>query len=157
MENNFSKATLRVYKDICAFFDSVGYEYTTDSESLRVFCVVSGDDLDIDLKISVGSPDGFISVYSPMPYTVAKDKRALIAEAVSIVNFSTINGSFDFDLEGNLGFRITQCYFDSILDESVYDYLINLSVEMIDRFNDKFLLMSLGKYSIEDLKGFIKP
>ncbi len=85
-----------------------------------------------------------------MPFKVPEDKISEMAIAVAVANNGLRDGSFDFDVsDGKILFRMTACYIDSILGKELYRMMLIVSSNTIDRYNDKFLMLSKGIVSLE--------
>lgn len=148
-EVNLTKAK-QVYQDFCAMMDNAGWNYQKEEEKLTIKAGARGDDLPMDLIIKVDAERQVVRVISFLPYTIAEDKRLDVAVAVSVVNNSLVSGYLDFDIaEGNLVFRMTNSYRDSLLGREVYKFLLYAACHAIDDFNDQFLMLSKGIISLE--------
>ena len=58
--------------------------------------------------------------------------------------------------DGYCGFKLVVVFMDSLISESVCKYLINMSCQMVDKFNDKLLAVAEGKMSIAEFESFAK-
>jgi hypothetical protein len=60
------------------------------------------------------------------------------------------DGSFDYDInDGEIRFRLTSSYRESILSKELFVYMIGVSIGTIDQYNDKFFMLSKGVMSIQ--------
>lgn len=134
-----------IFEKICSVLDARNWHYKVFKEKLTISCGARGDDLPMDIFIIVNPKARVVSVYSPMPYRVSEDNRVDIALAVCAANFRLIQGVFEFDLvEGNISYKLTASYRDNEFSESYLDYLLRLSVNVIDDYNEKFLMIEKG-------------
>jgi hypothetical protein len=150
MEEREMKQAMAVYETICHTLESRDWKFTREEEKLVIRCGARGEDLPMDLVIIVNPKAQVVSLFSPMPYRVKEDKRVETALAICEANNGLINGSFDFDLSnGAIHFRIVTAYRESILSEELFDYMIMISANTVDVYNDKFLMISNGMLSFE--------
>jgi hypothetical protein len=105
----------------------------------------------MELYISIDSGRDLITLYSKMPFVVAEDKRTDLALAVCKVNDSLANGSFDYNLfKGRIVFRMNSSYRESLIGKGLCKYMLYVSCQTIDEYNDKFFMISKGLLKIED-------
>ncbi len=150
MEEREMKQALSVYETICHTLETRGWNYTREEENLVIRCGARGEDLPMDIVIIVNPKSQVVSLFSPMPYKVKEDKRVEAALAVCVANNGLINGSFDYDIaDGSITFRIVTSYRESILGEELFNYMILISANTVDVYNDKFLMISNGMLSFE--------
>ncbi len=144
----------QVYQAFCTMMDREEWNYTKREEDLIIDTGARGEDLPMDLKIRVDAERELVQVFSRLPYAIPQDKRLEIAVAVSIINNQLVHGCVDFDrASGNLFFRMTNSYRDSLISDEVYKYLLYCACQTIDSFNDKLLMLSKG---IIDIEKFIE-
>lgn len=154
---SFSAQSLSVYRAICSHFDGRNWTYNAQEDELKIALTVRGDDLPIDLNIRILDDRKLVLLLSHLPFIIPEDKRVEVAIAVSIVNDLFVDGSFDFDFtDGHMFFRMTTSFMESAISDEVIRYIINVSAGMIDKFNDKFLMMSKGMLSLEQFMDSIK-
>lgn len=144
------KLAQNVYSNICSMFEDMNFNHERDDENLVIRSTVHGDDIPMDIVIIVNQDSQTVSFFSPMPFKVPDDKISEMAIAIAIANNGLRNGSFDFDIsDGKILFRMTACYIDSILGKELYRMMLIVSSNTIDRYNDKFLMLSKGMISLE--------
>ena len=144
------KLAQNVYSNICSMFEDMNFNHERDDENLVIRSTVHGDDIPMDIVIIVNQDSQTVSFFSPMRFKVPDDKISEMAIAIAIANNGLRNGSFDFDIsDGKILFRMTACYIDSILGKELYRMMLIISSNTIDRYNDKFLMLSKGMISLE--------
>ena len=144
------KLAQNVYSNICSMFEDMNFNHERDDEKLVIRSTVHGDDIPMDMVIIVNPDAQSVSFFSPMPFKVPDDKISEMAIAIAIANNGLRNGSFDFDIsDGKIIFRMTACYIDSIFGKELYRMMLIVSSNTIDRYNDKFLMLSKGMISLE--------
>ncbi len=153
MAEDMEKAK-QVYQKLIAMLDARDWHYERDDEKMAVKAGIKGDDLPIHFTMSVRPDMEIVQIMSWMPFEVPEDKRVDIAIAVCVANYTLAQGCFDFSIEnGNLLFRMTTNYMKSELSDDLLEHIIFLSAATVDRFNDKFFMVTKGMLSIDD---FIK-
>lgn len=143
--------SLKAFRTLCSMLDNNGWRYKKNEDDLNISCGAQGDDLPMDIFITIDDRRELVSLLSRMPFVIEEDKRMETAVAVSIVNNRLVDGSFDYNIaDGVIFFRMTSTFIDSELSEEVFKYMLYCSCSMIDRFNDKFLMFSKGLMKLED-------
>lgn len=113
----------------------------------------TGEDLPMTLHIILRTDRQIVSVLSVMPFRIDEARRNDAAIAVTAANHGLIDGSFDLNMQtGEIRFRLTSCFIGTVLSEALYAYLMYVSAETIDRYNDRFRDLNEGKL---DLEGFL--
>ena len=148
--------TREIFETLCKAFEILKLKYEKSEEELSVKCTVHGEDLIMNLDVSVYGDRSLVILTSKLPFVVREDKRVDMAIAVSGINYVLADGCFDFDItDGNIYFRMTNSFIDSEISEDVFVYLLLISSRIIDEYNDKFLMLSKGVLSVEQLLDFI--
>ena len=148
---NDRKLAESVYEKICEVMDEDELTYNRHDDKLVITLSVRGDDIPMDLVIFVHEDRKLVRLVSPMPFKVPEDKRAEMAIAVNVANYGMYDGSFDYDFsDGDIRFRFTTSYYrDSTLGKEVFQYMLALSVAMVDKYNDRFMMLSKGMISLD--------
>lgn len=152
-----SKNALTAYRSLCAMLDEMNWHYKKHEEDLAISCTATGDDLPMDITIRVNPDRQAVTLLSPIPFTVPKERRAAAAVAVSAANYGMIDGSFDYDyVNGKIVFRMTANFRDSLLSKEVFKYMLAIGCSTVDAYNDKFLLVVKGNMSYDDIIKYIE-
>lgn len=73
---------------------------------------------------------------------------------MAVANYGLVNGAFDYDIsDGEICFRMSQSYRESILGAEVCNYMLLASMHTIDKYNDRFMMLSKGMI---DLQKFVE-
>jgi len=146
------KQAQSVYETFCKTLDARNWKYTRHDEDLVITCGVRGEDLPMDLVIIVNPKAQVVSVISQLPFSIPEDKRVDMAMAVCVANNGLINGTFDFNvLKGDIRFRVVSSFRESILSEELFNYMLIIAAGTVDQYNDKFLMISKGMMSLQQL------
>lgn len=141
-----------VYNTICRTLENNDWHYTGDDEKLKIECGARGEDLPMELSIYVDAERRLIMLISHLPFAIQEDKRLDVAIGVTAINNVLVNGCFDYDVAtGNMIFRMTNSFIDSVIGEDTIKYMLFCSCQTIDEYNDKLLMLAKGMLSIEQL------
>ncbi len=124
-------------------------EQTEERAHIRI--CFTGEDLPLTLHIILRADKQIATVFSVLPFHMQKEKIADAALAVAAANFGLIDGSFDLNPEtGEIRFRLTSCYKSAVLSEELFSYLMFVSAETVDRYNDRFQSLNDGKMTLRE-------
>ena len=144
------KKAVEVYDTLCSMLDNIGWKYDKVEEKLMIKSGVKGEDLPIDFIVVVKPRNQVVQFISSMPFNMPEDKRLDGALAVCIANYGLVDGSFDYDLsDGQILFRLTSSYRDSLLSEALFEYMIMVSASTIDNYNDRFFMLAKNMITLE--------
>lgn len=150
MDNNSLEKAKVTYATICKMFDNMDFEYTKIEDRLMIQTGFQGEDLPMRFYVRVNPEKELVSFISNMPFRVDESKRFDMALAVCSANYSLADGSFDYDLsDGSIIFRLTSSYKDTVLSEKLFEYMLICSVATIERYNDKFFMITKGALDIQ--------
>ncbi len=139
---------------LCRMLDGQNWKYDKDDAELKIECGAVGEDLPMPVTIKVRPDRQIVLLLSYLPIEVPDDKRLEVAAAISIVNYRLINGCFEFNISnGRLYFRMTNSFMDSTLSEETFRYMLFVSLQTIDDYNDKLEALVNGKI---DVSAFMK-
>ena len=140
----------RMYAKLCEHMDMLNWKYTKNEDELKIECSARGEDLPIELVIQLHPDLQLLHLFSHLPFTVPEDKRLDFAVAISIVNNKMVDGCFDYDIsDGHMFFRMTNSFIDAELGFETVRYIIFCACATIDKYNDKFLMLAKGMFSLE--------
>ena len=140
-----------VYETACQALTNKDWKFKRHDEDLTLTFGARGDDLPMDFVLIVNPKAQVISLFSVLPYKISEEKRVDASLAVNIANYGLINGCFDYDIrDGEIRFRMCSSYRDSLIGEELIYYMVMASATTIDSYNDKFLMISKGMYTIDE-------
>ena len=144
------KKAVEVYDTLCSMLDNIGWKYDKVEEKLMIKSGVKGEDLPIDFLVIVKPRNQVVQFISSMPFNMPEDKRVEGALAICTANYGLVDGSFDYDLsDGQIVFRLTSSYRESLLSEALFEYMIMVSASTIDKYNDRFFMLAKGMITLE--------
>ena len=149
-ESNNLEHAKSAFAALCQLLDDDNWYYEKNDEELSVECGARGDDLPIDITIRIDVDNLLIILLSHIPFTIQEDSRLDAAIAVCAVNNILVDGCFDYDVtSGHIFFRMTNSFIESEIGKEVFSYMLLCSCHAIDKFNDKFLMLSKKLISVE--------
>lgn len=129
-------------------------KYTVEEETeqrAHIRIHFTGEDIPMTLHLILRADRQLASVYSVMPFQITEEHRSDAAIAVAAANHGLIDGSFDLNLKnGEIRFRLTSCFIESVLSEPLFSYLMFVSAETVDRYNDRFMALNTGDMSLDE-------
>ncbi len=151
------KQAQATFQTLCNMLDSINWNYEKDEEELKIRTHARGDDLPMDVRITVDPDRELVILLSPLPFSIGEEKRSEVAVAISCINLGIVNGSFDYNyLTGDVFFRITSSFMESLIGPEMFHYLMGVSFQTIDEYNDKILMVSKGNMSIPEIIQYMK-
>ena len=139
-----------VYNALCAMLDEKNVEYKKHEDDFIVDFTVVGEDFPMQIILNVDAERELIRLLSPIPVTFGDDKRLDGAIATCQVNYSLVDGSFDYNYKkGTISFRMTSSYIDSIISKDLLRYMVGVAGYTIDEYNDKFVMLANGELPLE--------
>ncbi|MBQ7319833.1 MAG: YbjN domain-containing protein [Clostridia bacterium] len=151
------KSSYDVYQTLCAMLDDLNLKYSRDDESFAIQVGIQGEDFPVRMQIRVNPGKSLISVLSQLPFSVPEEKRVEMSVAISMANYLLVDGSFDYNIgEGDILFRLTSSYLDSLIGKEMLQYMLMVSYKTIDDFNDKFFMLMKEKMSLDEFAQVIK-
>lgn len=149
-EEKALKNAQATYAAMCKALDEKGWKYERHDDDLLIKSGVRGDDLPIEFLMLVRAKQQVVSFISPLPFKMSEEKRIDGAVAVAVANYGLVDGSFDYDIsDGEIRYRLTSSFRESILGADVFEYMIVCASQTVDRYNDRFFMLSKGMLSLE--------
>lgn len=110
----------------------------------------TGEDLPMDLHLLFRPERQLVSLFSPMPFVIPEERRREAAIAVAVANHGLADGSFDLNWsDGTVRFRLTAAFMDTTLSGALFEYLLYVAADTIDRYNDRLLALSEGRMTLQ--------
>ena len=148
---------LALYKTLCQTLDNMHWRYSKEEDKFVIRTSAIGKDLSMELFIKIDAERQVMYLKSPMPFVIPEQSRDMLAKAVVMANYTMLNGSFEYDLsDGYLAFKIVVPYMESIISEKVCHYMIMISCQMTDKFNDKFMALVDGNMTLDQFNAFCR-
>ncbi len=161
MEMEQSRELARsVFDSLVRYFNQIELNFKQE-ENEDAYCVrfiVEGDDIPMKFVMEVDIEHQLLRVLSPQSVTFKPEQLPMAAQAVCAINYYLIDGHFDLDLsDGTVIFCLCTSFAESLVSDQVFDYLLSLSVTVVEEYNDKLFLLSKGILSLEELRRLAEP
>lgn len=114
---------------------------------------MNGDDIPMRFFIYINPARQVITMHSPMPVTFPEDKIDLGCKAICAINYRLADGDFQIDIrDGEVLYNMSNCYAGSLISTEVFDYMLGMSINIADEYNDKLLMLSKGLIDFDTFK-----
>lgn len=114
---------------------------------------MSGDDLPMKFFIDIRPGNAVVKIRSSLPVKFDGDKLELGCQAVTVINYRLSVGRFYIDpRDGEVIYDLVSYYSGSRVNNKLFEALIGISVNIVDEFNDKLLLLAKDMYTLDALK-----
>ena len=118
---------------------------------------MSGDDIPMRFFLYVNPNQRIITLHSPQPVKFPEDKLDVACKAICAINYRLSDGDFQIDIrDGEVLFNMSNSYADSLISDEVFNYMLGMSINIVDEFNDKLLMLSKGLIDLDTLLQSLK-
>ena len=149
-DQNYLELTKRTYATLCAALDERRWKYRRNDEEMSLEYIVNGDDIPMRFTVRFDGERAIARIFSPLPLTVSEDKRLEMTVALSMINNYLAIGCFELDMsDGELRFRISNNFRDSAVSADAFLHLLQVSIDIVERYNDKLFMLATGVISLE--------
>ncbi len=116
-----------------------------------------GEDLPMQFYMVVDTDRQLLRMISPQPIRFKEEQMDEAAKAICAINDRLVNGRFDLNINsGSVSFSLCTCFIESLIADRVFDYMIGVSINTVDEYNDKLFLLAKGMLSLFDLLQDLK-
>lgn len=113
---------------------------------------MSGDDIPMRFFLYVNPNQRIITLHSPQPVKFPEDKMDIGCKAICAINYRLSDGDFQIDIrDGEVLFNMSNSYAGSLISDEVFNYMLGMSINIVDEFNDKLLMLSKGLIDLDTL------
>lgn len=141
----------KAYQAICASLDRKNWRYQKNEEDLVITFGVKDEIGPIDFIFIVDSERSLVRLISPLRFEMSEENRVKGAAATVCANYGMINGNFDYDLnKGTIFFRLVQSFLDTEIEDDLIEYMIAISLAVVNQYAPKFLAIDKGVLSLSD-------
>ena len=147
----------KAFNQICRYFDNQGWKYDSNSEDLVIETGFSGEDIPMGLTIRILPEFQIIKLLSTMPFSANEDKHIEGCIAACATTYKLADGCFIYNIDnGKVSFMLTSYYSDEGISDEAIDYMLHISLQTIDKYNDKLeALLIKNTMSLSDYIAFI--
>ena len=156
MDERELKQAKMTYNRLCEMLNERGWTYDKDESDWSISTGASGEDLPLDILMKIDVDRMLVVLYSKLPFVVPEEKRVEVALAISTINNALVDGNFDYNpFNGKIIFRLTTSICESLISKSVFEYMLLVSCQTVDVYNDKLFMIIKNMMTLEDLLKFI--
>ena len=149
-ENDMAKAQ-EVYENLCTTLSEADLKYEREDEELKIVFTLYGEDIPMKFVVYINPAQYCIRLISWLPFEIVEAKMVDAAVVTCAINQQLGMGTFMFDIaDGSVGFKLVQSYMDSEIGKDLLLFMISISQHIVDRYNDKYLMLSKGNLSLKD-------
>ena len=159
MNNSYDETKVGIanknYKTLCGTLDKMNWKYTRHDDARKIITSAIGEDLTIALHFFVDAERQVMYVKSPLTFKIAEDRRDEVGKALHSANYSMLNGCFEYDaVNGFVAFRLVIPFEGCEVSQEMCKYMVMLTCQMVDKFNDKILALSEGRMTLQQFLQF---
>ncbi len=143
---NKEQTARKVFDNLVAAFNEVGFVFDKNEEKLTVSCVCAGEGLKINVFVRVDAEMRCVTFFSALPFKVEKNKVGEVGLAICYVNNRIKFGKFDIDLDA-CGMDYNFCnYYDegAPMSAGLLKDLLGIALHTVDKYNIKFSDINSG-------------
>lgn len=122
-----------------------GWVCIKNEENLTVQYGVTGEAVQMNFYIMLDDQKQLAILVCKLPLTFGVGNRVDGAVATSAINYELIDGNFAYDFPNGLcHFKQTLCYRDSAISPKAFEFMLNYSVRVIEKYYKRLYRISLG-------------
>jgi hypothetical protein len=142
-----------MYAELIEYLDTAGLTYQKLPERMTVRFGISLDNGHYECYADALEESSQFIVCSISPVKVPLNKRALVAEFLTRINYRLLLGGFEMDYaDGEVRFKTTLIYEDDIPPtDALIDRTFKTNLRMMDRFFPGIMAIVYGNASPEDM------
>lgn len=127
-----------VYDILVSELDSREWHYDEDREKRTIRFSVSGKQMTVAYDFKIDADRQLILLNSLLPFDIKEGKSGDFMLAVCRTNSSLPDGRFRLYLENDaVSFDMTCSYIESLIGEELFEYLINYTLFIVDRYGPR--------------------
>ncbi|MDE6690407.1 MAG: YbjN domain-containing protein [Clostridia bacterium] len=128
------------FKVLCKYLDKKKWKYTKEEEKFRIEIAFSDRAHNVYVYLRFNEELGIVSALTSMSLPeIPENRRSLMAAAITLANGRLTEGNFDYNcLKDKILFRMSTSYIESVLSESLYEYMISVAFHTIKEYYGKF-------------------
>ena len=153
-----AKFAKKNFKVLCKFLDKKKWKYEKAEENykVRIPFAESGYTVYVILWFNLN-----LGIFSAMTWfdlpEIPESKRTLMAAAITFANGKLTDGNFDYNcLKNKICFRMATSFIESMLSESLYDYMISVAYHTTKEYLRKFVDLYKNEFkTVNQLKNYV--
>ncbi len=139
------------YMTLCRTLERNYIEYKREDENLCVRCSVGGKDIELSFWFTINPSKMLITLYSPLPIELKRDKTSDMALAICMINSTLEDGSFYIDFKDELiYYKMTSSFYETQINDTIFEYMLSASADIIDEYYPKLKKLAKIEESYEE-------
>ena len=139
-----------VYECFKKHFQDHDLHFEAHDEDHAITATFGGEDLPMPLLIRVIDNREVVKLSSSVPLKIPEEKRVDTAIAITAINYQLLNGCFQMDLsDGEVRYSMAQSFRGSEVNDEIIRYLISVTIQTTDEYNDRFFMLGKGLMSLD--------
>ena len=140
------------YKLLCKMLDDKGWKYDTDAEKYKISCDVEGENGTYSVRMYLDDERAVAITWVFIDLKVPSSMQETMSLAINAINSYVIHGVFDYGQEkGNLLYRCTSTFRESIVSEEWFEYLLDVACVTTDNHLSKLRRLVKGYLTLDEL------
>ncbi len=149
-ESNILDRAREVYAIICQALDEIKTPYTKNENEFSAQLNLTGRNRSVNANICVDYENELVTLVSPLPTKIPKDRYFEGAVAINAVNFIVQDGGFTYNIEnGEVAFRLNCSYNSREITKELVVYILTCSFMTVDTLNSKLDKLVKGETELE--------
>ncbi len=143
-----------VFDSLVSYLHEINLNFATEEQEERFLIRfnMSGKDLPMRFFLYVNARHSIITMHSPLPIVFEEDKRADAYKAICGINYRLTDGDFQIDpTDGTVLFNMSNSYAGSLISNEVFRYMMGMSINIVEEFNDKLFMLSKGMMDVDSI------
>ncbi len=142
----------QIFDAVVDLLPEVGIKkFDPNRQDLKITFSVTGDDFPMKFVWRIKPKQELISILSPFTFNFREDKIMDGMIALTAINYSLLNGSFDLDMsDGTVFFRINTSFTGTTITKDLLDYLVRVSANTVDNYSYRLFALNKGISTLEE-------
>ena len=137
-----AEKSYHAYYSLCRVLERNDIDFRCNEKELRVTSFVAVGDIELKFIFSIDPCKMLVSLYAPVPLIVPPDNITDISLAICMINNSLSDGHFCIDtINRGVCFRMTSSFYNSRLNDSIYEYMLSAAADSIDEYYPKLKII----------------
>ena len=140
-----------VYEKLIQHLNEHNIKYRANSDDRSIWANFCGKVGAYQIVARVNEDPGVFRVYGNFPVDIPRGARSSIAETIIRANYGLQVGRFEMDFDnGHLRFHMGQILTSNRLEAEIIELMIQLTIEMLDRYLPAILSVIYGNEHPQD-------
>lgn len=147
INTELTKATFNALREAV---NGNGWKCIYNEDTLTVQYGVKSDDLQLEFYLLVDPQRQLVLLTCKLPFSFVPHKRVDGAVETCAINYNLIDGNFAYDfINGMCHFKMTCCYRESVISPKAFEFMLNYSVAVLEKYYKRLYHIAIGLESAE--------